>query len=187
MSGSQLQIPATVRGLNGRGLSPTPPSDGQLLRYNASTQLWEPYTPGPVLGVTDGSDAEPGEVGEVIQWSSVANINMTTSVWVQVPGAQMTLTPGDWDITGQIYWFTTSTGASTGNAAYGALVISPETGQQNLYTVGHRANGVTGQVGLSLPARRVSTPSGVTVQIWGFGDGSGPYISAVSMRARRIR
>lgn len=51
------------------------------------------------IGVTDGSSAPAGQIGEYLlnnsfDWST----NPTNGSWVAVPGATLTLTAGDWDL-----------------------------------------------------------------------------------------
>ena len=50
---------------------------------------------GPIIGVTDGSVAAPGEVGEVLCGSAVGTIPAGTLNSIVAP---LTLTPGDWDV-----------------------------------------------------------------------------------------
>ena len=61
-----------------------------------------PLTPGGgIVGVTNGLDAAPGMVGEVM---SVVNTTGTGSLTnaVATNVAAITLTPGDWDVTGEV-------------------------------------------------------------------------------------
>jgi len=182
MSGAQLQIPATVRGLNGRGLSPTPPSDGQLLRYNASTQLWEPHTPGPVMGVTDGSDAGPGEVGEIISATVATTGVLAGATWANTPS--INLTPGDWELTG---WgmFVPSGAAS---ATYIGYFSAPTTtGNNSIGPLATRFYQSVIQSMLALAATiRVNTSSPMTIYLgtlcnisW---QATNPFLQARRMR-----
>jgi len=53
-----------------------------------------------IMGVTDGSSAQPGEVGEVIS-ASASNVNVAgQSVYTTITTLQ--LTPGDWDVYGNV-------------------------------------------------------------------------------------
>lgn len=49
---------------------------------------------GPIMGVTDGSDAKPGEVGELLSFSVQVNFTSGTQIQVTSMGA---LSAGDWD------------------------------------------------------------------------------------------
>jgi hypothetical protein len=56
----------------------------------------------PQQGVTDGSDASPGTVGEIITGTSTGNTAASnlTQTGTTVAVMSITLTPGDWDLTG---------------------------------------------------------------------------------------
>lgn len=57
---------------------------------------------GPIMGVTDGSHARPGEVGEVLEGGSPANgVQMQNNVDQIV--TPLVLPPGDWRV--HAYWF----------------------------------------------------------------------------------
>ena len=73
---------------------------------------------GGIIGVTDGSDAAPGFVGEVISNVNTAGVPLTT-----VTNANITtipLTPGDWDVFGEA-WFNFS---AAGVTIAGALNVN---------------------------------------------------------------
>lgn len=64
----------------------------------------------PLPGVTDGSDAAPGIVGEYVYGSTddygvptagIAVANSNVGTWYPTLAAQINLSPGDWDITAQ--------------------------------------------------------------------------------------
>lgn len=55
----------------------------------------------PLQGVTDGSDAKPGQIGEVISSVVTTGVPLTTNVGATV--ASISLPPGDWDATGDVY------------------------------------------------------------------------------------
>ena len=100
-------------------------NDGTTSQWVATTnQMGGGYLPlsggvmtGPLalMGVTDGSDALPGQVGEVISSVVTTGVALTTNVGATV--ATLPLAPGDWDITGDVYF--TGTGAPT--AIFGGI------------------------------------------------------------------
>ena len=69
-----------------------------------------PNTPPP--GVTDGSNAAPGQIGEVISNVRVAASALTLTTGVAQNVCTITLTPGDWDVQGNA-WFSVGTGGAT--------------------------------------------------------------------------
>jgi hypothetical protein len=74
-------------------------------------------------GVSDGSDAPAGQIGEVIQSTISTGVSLTSNVVTAV--GSIVLTPGDWDVSGEVQ-FTVGTGAPTNmqaalNTASGAF------------------------------------------------------------------
>lgn len=67
---------------NNPGIIPTPPP-GQMT--------------GPIIGVTDGSVAGPGEVGEVLRNIVTGTVGVSAGLG-SASIAALTLTPGDWDV-----------------------------------------------------------------------------------------
>lgn len=59
-----------------------------------------PSTGTPIMGVTDGSEAEPGAVGEYIVASSSVGTTLPSNVPLAI--CQIDLTAGDWEIWGTI-------------------------------------------------------------------------------------
>lgn len=72
---------------------------------------------GPILGVTDGSDAQPGQVGEFVSASSSIPYTAYPTA-TQVVVSSIVLQPGDWDVWGLVT-FTTNIGIA-------ALYLSPQ-------------------------------------------------------------
>ena len=66
-------------------------------------------------GVTDGSDAPPGQIGEVLSTVNTVGATFPTGAISNI--AAISLTPGDWDVAGE-FWFTGGiTGVSFATAA----------------------------------------------------------------------
>ena len=57
---------------------------------------------GHILGVTDGSNAAPGQVGEFIQ--STTAVNYPAGVLTQLVISSLVVPPGDWDIYGACFY-----------------------------------------------------------------------------------
>jgi hypothetical protein len=103
---------------------PSTPSVGDLFQDSSSGAVyrWNGYAwvggvaqlPGvyqPLLGVTDGSNAPAGQIGEVIS-VAVASPGVTLSNSVVANVGSIALTAGDWDVGGEV-WVSTGTGAAT--------------------------------------------------------------------------
>jgi hypothetical protein len=79
--------------------------------------------PLPLVGVTDGSNAAAGQVGEVIASNNTAGVTLVSTTPANV--TSITLPAGDWDVYGEV-WFALSgtpptalvTGISTVSAAF---------------------------------------------------------------------
>lgn len=106
-------------GVNGpTNPGPSPPSNpaagtlwfdsatGQLMVYNGTNWV---SVAAAAPGVTDGSDAQAGQIGEYV-FSSTDDFpagagaiinNSTVAGWYPLVAAQIQLSPGDWDIVGQ--------------------------------------------------------------------------------------
>lgn len=98
-------LQTTVVGLQGNPVSNAVPVVGDALVWDGSQ--WLPSAPpppapplnGPIIGVTDGSNAAPGMVGEVISISS-GPVTITSTTWTDV--VTLNVTPGDWDVIGYV-------------------------------------------------------------------------------------
>jgi hypothetical protein len=67
----------------------------------------------PLLGVTDGSNALAGQIGEAIS-SNVASPGITLVNGTPSNVTNITITPGDWDVSGEV-WLQNGAGLSTAN------------------------------------------------------------------------
>jgi hypothetical protein len=65
-------------------------NDGFILVPNTSV----------LKGVTDGSEADPGAIGEYLVTSNVVGVNMSSDIPTQI--CALSLTPGDWEIWGAV-------------------------------------------------------------------------------------
>jgi hypothetical protein len=120
-SGASISVGATP---------PASPSVGALWFDANSAQLYCYYNDGnssqwvptsnqmgggylPLAGVTNGTDAPPGQIGEVISSNVTTGVTLTNAAGAAV--TSISLTPGDWDISGEV-WLNVGTGAPTGLA-----------------------------------------------------------------------
>ncbi|HJY89164.1 MAG TPA: hypothetical protein VJ255_02760 [Candidatus Acidoferrum sp.] len=117
---------APVRPGSGQPSKPTigtgvPINPGNYLPLSGGV-ITGPITPsGGVVGVTNGSNASLGQVGEVISALrlSTAALTLTTGIGVNI--ATINLTPGDWDVQGNA-WF--AVGVSATNLQAGITNVS---------------------------------------------------------------
>lgn len=101
---------------------PTGPAGPSAVSANAGNQaklgtdslIFVP-APTAIKGVIDGTEAAPGNVGEVISSSVIGALPLTTLVTRNV--TQITLTPGDWNVGGVVIFTPTSTGPNSVIAA----------------------------------------------------------------------
>ncbi len=141
----------------------------------------------PRLGVTDGSNAAAGQVGEFIEATAIPNSGsgywgpLGVSVWYN-PQA-ITLSPGDWDISasgyfsgGASWWY--YFGISNGNTG------SPDTG--NIWLVDGYAT-ANGDAWLAVGPLRLNITVSATIYSWIYGGSNGYNLSGARLRARRVR
>ena len=139
------------------------------------------------MGVTNGSDATAGQVGEwlssvVATPAGIGNNNPTNVT-------SLSLTAGDWDVRGEV-WFQLGSG-TTGSCEAGistvtsGLPAAPGVGSRTTQVFVHQAN--TGQV-LPLATCRVSLNAPATVWLIALaGFTSGTTSVYGRMDARRVR
>jgi hypothetical protein len=146
-----------------------------------------------IVGTTTNNNANPGAVGELIQSNipnasavTLANNNIGTNV------TSITLTPGDWDVWGSIYFFSASgaivsavstiiSNQSANNPAY------PNSSQNQLLLPGNAATNVgVWCIGAAMRfAVSVSTPIYLVATVT--YTGAGGYAGAGWINARRRR
>jgi hypothetical protein len=139
------------------------------------------------MGVTNGSDATAGQVGEwlssvVATPAGIGNNNPTNVT-------SLSLTAGDWDVRGEV-WFNLGSG-TTGSCEAGistvtsGLPAAPGTGSRTTQVFTHQPN--TGQV-LPLATCRISLSAPATVWLIALvGFTSGTTTVRGRMDARRVR
>jgi hypothetical protein len=141
-----------------------------------------------IVGVTDGSNALAGTVGEYVS-SYVSNAG-TVASGTAVNATSITLTAGDWDVQGTLLF-----NYQTGNiptAAYGGITSSsatlPTLTSLNRTDIEITLNTGSGIV-IPVPSQRVNITSTTTYYLvvqTAFTTGSNPQYGG-SIRARRMR
>jgi hypothetical protein len=148
---------------------------------NGSVTLAQPTTK-DILGVTDGSNAAAGYIGEVMSTNGTVTLSTSGAYYT---AASITLSAGDWDVSGQVVFAFTS--GTTGNQFLG--YIGTSTPVPNFYTayVATMATPAVPQSG-GIGTFRISTSTPVTYYMFGFSSFSGTAPSFYgSIFARRSR
>jgi hypothetical protein len=152
-----------------------------------------------IVGVTDGSDAATGRVGEFLSVvGGPTNVNTNTTGAYTVLGS-LTLPAGDWDVGGDGYYvFPTGTQAANGQNAWATLMPSTipigNTGTTNTgVTVswwGINWPGIPANSGGTFGPTRMSGTAAMTVQIRvavASSVSGNPVSWYYALRARRVR
>jgi hypothetical protein len=177
---------------------PANPTVGQFWWRSTNAQLYVYYddgntkqwvqaapnviAPGGVSGVTDGSNAAAGMVGEFITVAGTAT-GVTNGVTYNVNGTQLTLQPGDWDVWGTVN-FSVASGASSLNAGISTVSAT----LPGYFTAMNTSSAILGSAIWPVPRLRVSSASPTTIWLVGqlSGASGSPTING-SIYARRMR
>jgi hypothetical protein len=132
-------------------------------------------------GVSDGSNASAGNVGEY-ESATASSVALTTNTFTNL--TSLTLSAGDWDVSGGFY--INNSGGSLNNVAAGISTTSATLTQPGTYAQ-LSMNGIGG-FGGAVPTVRVSVSSTMTVYLVGFaGIVSGSAYANGLLQARRVR
>jgi hypothetical protein len=129
---------------------------------------------GAGTGVTDGSNAPAGQIGEYLT-ATASGIGLTSNVAANV--VSLDLTAGDWDVSGNVAF---SAGAGT-HTLFAAGIDSLDT-----QTMGTFPGGAITQ-GISTSTRRYNGTATVTVWLVALASFSGTVTASGTIRARRMR
>jgi hypothetical protein len=148
----------------------------------ASAAIAQPH----IAGVTDGSNAAAGQVGE---YHSVlipvgSAIGISSSAWSEV--AALLLQPGDWDVDGVVGFAGTPTGISQLAAAVATAVSPPAVGTSDDSSLQYIQT--TGPGYVATGTARISITSATTVYLSALaGYTGGSAVAFGQLRARRVR
>ena len=132
-----------------------------------------------LIGVTDGSNAPAGQVGEYLA-NSVGNFPITGNA-VYTNATSLVLTAGDWDVTGSVYFIPS---AGSANMQAGFSTTSGASAQDVVYAGGP----ALGYYHITLPTTRFSFTTTTTVYLIVYiSFTSGTAQANASIRARRMR
>lgn len=156
-----------------------------------------PYE-GPIIGVTDGSNAAPGMVGEYLESVFPASAPAMIEWGRPAVATTLNLTPGDWDVWGTVVVMRLNAGDVAASFAWiqttpPEITDWPSFGPQGVAMYGN-ATWIDYQVPSQIMAinpMRVSSAAATTVYLvtWigASSDANSPYSCAVSLAARRVR
>jgi hypothetical protein len=159
----------------GTGIA-APGSSKNILQSNGSG-LWQAT---PLLGVTDGSNAAAGQIGEYVV-ATQSSASIASGVWTNI--ISMALGAGDWDVWGQANW--TSAGPYSYLAA-GVATASASPGPSPSvlnYTSAVLAAGVQ----LPLSTVRMSSSTSFNAYLSMTQTSGGICNIAANLFARRVR
>ncbi|WP_459908345.1 hypothetical protein [Caballeronia sp. HLA56] len=162
----------------------TAPNTGAFTTLSASGALTPSRTAG-IVGTTTNNNANAGSVGEIIE-------NTATGVAINTTGVSQTLTSvsltaGDWDVTGSFQVTPAATTVVTSYQAGIALTNNALPGFPNqIQLTQSKSAGVIDM--WALPTRRVSVAAGTTVYLTAnIGFTTSTCAASVHIRARRVR
>ena len=128
------------------------------------------------VGVTDGSEAQPGQIGEYMTMTGTATGLANNAM---TPVASLDLTAGDWDVSGNVQFSSGGTGSHLG---YYVGIDDLDT-----YVVATFPTSAIVQ-GLTTAARRYNIATGETVELMAQASfGGGTMTATGTIRARRAR
>jgi hypothetical protein len=164
----------------------SPPFNTQALNADGlHSDLWEAHHQDVVdqlniisstmqRGVTDGSDAAAGQIGEYLT-ATASSIGLTSNVAANI--VSLDLPAGDWDVSGTVAF---GAGAGT-HTLFAAGIDSLDTQTQATFPTGAVTQGI------STSTRRYNGTSTVTVWLVGLASFSGTVTASGVIRARRVR
>jgi hypothetical protein len=177
-------------------------SNFYLARYDDSggTQLDKPITisrstgaltlgqlgPAAIKGVTDGSDAVAGYVGEFVSAAVTTAVSLTTGVAHDL--TTLTLSAGDWDVVGEAYFQgSSSSGSDDLRVWVNTVATTQPTGDQGGLAIGSTSSGGLINNYTCSPLRVLSATSTLLYLGVNATFGSGTMVAKGFIRARRMR
>ena len=151
------------------------------LTFAANQTPW----PKPIVGVTDGSNAAAGQVGELLSINNIASPSaVSTSAW-QSPVPGLPVTAGDWDVDGLVQFLPSATNVTNIYAGFSTTVnVNPNVGPICSLTT----SGALNQCSLTLPNTRFSLAATTNIYInTQIIFPSGTCTAGGYVRARRMR
>jgi hypothetical protein len=137
----------------------------------------------PLPGVVNASDAAAGKVGEFLSASSSSAVSLVNSTITSL--VSLTLTPGDWDVSGSLALNTT-------DAAFTSVTVSLNTVTTAIQAFPNRFQLCVALTAVAqhfpVPVQRISVSANTTVYVVAsIGFTSGSVTAQGYIRARRVR
>jgi len=175
----------TINASTSSGLVATPDNSGSIaLQSNGATITTISSTGTSSLGVSNGSSAATGQIGEFVS-SLVTGVSCGSNSASTSNLTSITLTAGDWDISSVVNLY--GSGAATIFANYIALTNNANTSAatRGLNLIWGAGNSTYGLGCATIPRYRVSISSTTTYYLQTYGNSGDTYDGYIS--ARRIR
>jgi|SRR5579859_7734166 len=144
---------------------------------------------GGIVGVTDASNATAGNVGEYVVSQITSNTSWAPASTVIGNLTSISLTAGDWDVSGSVFWAAVAGSGTWTQLEAGTTTTSSTALPINIYL------GQTGQstaaainVAYLVPTQRINVTTTTTVYLNGAATyTSGTMAYQCQLRARRVR
>jgi hypothetical protein len=188
IAGTYRSVTTDAYGRVVSGTTPTTLGPGYGVSYN-DTVLTNHYL--PTVGVTDGSTAAAGKVGEVIESkvAYAAGVALTTGVATNV--TSIVLTAGDWEISGQISFGGTSITVASGTYSWGGVSTTSATFPADGTESGAGVPPMTATSsywGICYAPKRVTVSASTTCYLVAFTQFTAGTVKAYGfIHARRVR
>ncbi len=157
---------------------------GRLLTQNAGSPAWTIDH----IGTNTNDSAAAGYVGEYILSQNTAGTSLTQNVVTNI--TSITLSAGDWDVSGNVNLTYTTTNSTTFTLQGGITTTSATLGALDTYSqfVVHAGNAATQTQIFASPEVRLSLSTSTIVYLIGFANGGLSSITGRgTIRARRVR
>lgn len=140
-----------------------------------------------IVGVTNASSAGAGYVGEVIESNIASGSAVTLTSGTNANVTSITLTAGDWEVSGAVNFVTTSATLSLGEGAIsGTTATLTTTGQEGF--AGPIQTSASTTTGCAVPARRITVSATTTYYLVALANFSGTSCKAYgTLHAQRRR
>ena len=180
-------ITATAVGTTGQmliGVTGADPTFGNTVSTLTATSTITPNSTAGIVGTTTNDSANAGSIGEYVFASPVA---ITLSSGTPANVTSISLTAGDWDVTGNTYFLVTATGPLTA-AVSGVSTTTAALPAIPLYSQDSGLN-VTNTLAWTViaPVQRVSIASSTPVFLVSQAVFTGTVTAQGIIRARRVR